>query len=138
MAFYFLQNIGIGVFEMILIYIFGNIIAPVFAGIILLIFASYFFITHSLSTKSSRFFVIYLISFGLFVLMRPVQLFSGGNPIPLYINQFRAFLFLTVSVPALTMANLSLIISIKKKTIITIFILGIVLGLIYFTFNIYY
>lgn len=121
---------------MILIYILGNVIAPVISGIILLIFASYFFITHSVSTNASRFFVIYLLSFGIFVLMRPVQLFSGGDLIPLYINQFRSFIFLVISVPALTMANLSLIITIQKRRIVMVFVLGASLGVLYLIFNI--
>ncbi|MBF9016586.1 MULTISPECIES: AraC family transcriptional regulator [unclassified Oceanispirochaeta] len=120
---------------MILIYILGNVVAPAFSGLTLSIFAAYFIFTHSLTTTASRYFVVYLLSFGLFVMLRPVQLYMGPHPIPVIINSFRSLLFLGLATPALTIANLNFKFPIKKKVLYSIWIFSLTLGLIYILFN---
>lgn len=120
---------------MVLVNFMGNIIAPVFSGIILILFGSYFFISKSLTTKASRYFVIYLLSFGIFLILRPAQLFFGGGLLPLYINNFRSFIFLAICAPALSLSNISFIVPVKKRYIIYLLIVGFILAATYIIFN---
>ncbi|MCF7944930.1 MAG: hypothetical protein K9L75_05290, partial [Spirochaetia bacterium] len=115
--------------------ILGDIIIPIFSGIIFLVFAAYFLFSQSLTTKASRFFVIYLFSFGLFVLLRPVQLFLGPYPTPMYINTIRSFIMMSISIPCLVIANFSFVMPVKRNMTISFIAVGIVLGIVYGLFN---
>lgn len=120
---------------MIVVYVLGNVAAPIFSGITLFIFSAYFIFTNSITTNASRFFVTFLISFGIFVILRPVQLYLGPHPLPTIINNFRSMLFLSVAIPSLTMANLNFKLPVRKRIRDWTWGIGIALAIIYVTFH---
>lgn len=77
-----------------------NVICPLISGIALLCFALYFFYAgEGLFLRRARFTPLFLLTFGIFVLGRPVQLLIGPSPWPLIINIIRAVLLIAISCP---------------------------------------
>jgi AraC-like DNA-binding protein len=115
--------------------ILGNVIFPIVSGIIMMVFVAYFIFSRSLQTKASRFFVVYLFSFGLFVVLRPYQLFIGPHPGPLYVNMFRAFVMMAIAIPSLVIANLSFVMPLRYRMVVPVYAFGILMGILYGMFN---
>jgi len=115
--------------------IFGNILIPALSGIILLIYFLYFIFIEELKSVSTRFFAIFLISFSIFLLGRPVQILSGAHPVPLIINNIRSFLFSAVTIPMVILADFSRLDRNKKSHSLMYILSGSLLGTVYCLFN---
>lgn len=115
--------------------ILGNIIAPFVSGLIFFIFALFFLTTSSQKSTAAKFFSIYLLSFSIFVSMRPVQLLIGPYPLPIYVNSIRSILMLAIAIPSLSVANLSFTSYLKPKWIGMMFFVGALLSIIYVIFG---
>lgn len=118
-----------------LLEIFGNILVPSLSGIILFIFFLYFVFIEEAKSVSTRYFTIFLISFCLFLLSRPLQISLGPHPVPLIINNIRSFVFSAVTIPMIILADFS---RPEKSKIIKsspLILWGVILGIIYCVFN---
>lgn len=115
--------------------VFGNLIAPSVAGLFFFIYFLYFILTQPSRAVSYRFFAVYLISFSIFLLGRPLQILLGPYPAPLIINNLRLLLFCTICSPMVLLATDSFNRKKLRKSEIFIFGIGFGLGLIYSLFN---
>ncbi len=115
--------------------IFGNILVPALSGIILFIYFLYFSLIEESKTSSIRYFTIFLISFGLFLFGRPVQILSGGYPVPLVINNIRTFLYCTITIPMVILADFARPERNRRPRVWPLFLTGTVVGVIYGIFN---
>ncbi len=118
-----------------LILVLGNIIAPLVAGLFFLLLFLYFTLVKPTAAFSHKYFVIYLISFSVFLVGRPLQLFLGPHPFPLIICNGRFFLLCAICAPAALLTTGTFTKSkdrVKKRLV---FLVGFILGLIYILFN---
>ena len=77
-----------------------NIICPLLSGIPLLCFAVYFFYAEQgLFRPRAKLFPLFLLSFSLYILGRPLQLLLGPAPWPLIVNALRVLLFIGICCP---------------------------------------
>ncbi|MBT3191641.1 MAG: helix-turn-helix domain-containing protein [Verrucomicrobia bacterium] len=77
-----------------------NIICPLLSGLPLLTFAFYFFYAEQgLFRPRARLFPLFLLSFSLYILGRPLQLLLGPAPWPLIVNALRVILFVGICCP---------------------------------------
>ena len=77
-----------------------NIICPLLSGLPLLTFAFYFFYAEQgLFRPRAKLFPLFLLSFSLFILGRPLQLLLGPAPLPLIVNALRLILFVGICCP---------------------------------------
>jgi two-component system, response regulator YesN len=113
----------------------ANILIPSAAGIVFLVLSMYLMFSTSASTRSYRAFSIFLLSFSVFIIGRPLQVLSGPHPLPLIFNNIRLVFFCAVTVPMLmftTRQFSGVNIHISRKVI---FGMGIFFGAIYAVFN---
>jgi len=87
------------------IQVLGNLIAPTLAGTIFMLFFLYFTLTDQARTRDRQSLVVYLFSFGIFLLGRPLQLLVGSPLTALVVNNARVFLFNTVCFPSILMIS---------------------------------
>jgi len=77
-----------------------NIICPLLSGLPLLTFAFYFFYAEQgLFRPRAKLFPLFLLSFSLYILGRPLQLLLGPAPWPLIVNALRMVLFAGICCP---------------------------------------
>ena len=77
-----------------------NIICPLLSGIPLLTFAFYFFYAEQgLFRPRAKLFPLFLLSFSLYILGRPLQLLLGPAPWPQIVNALRMVLFVGICCP---------------------------------------
>ncbi len=115
--------------------IFGNILIPALTGIILLIYVLYFVLIEESKDNSIRYFTVFLISFGLFLIGRPVQILSGGHPAPVIINNIRSFIFSSITIPMVILADFSRPAKNRRSLFWPLIITGILIGIVYSIFN---
>lgn len=117
--------------------IFSNLVIPVITGLFFLLYFIYFIITNPSKAASYKFFIIFLISFSIFLFGRPLQLVLGPHPIPLIIVNIRVFILCSIISPVIMLA--ANIFKKKKKQIsykeILIICVCVLLGLTYDIFN---
>lgn len=115
--------------------VYGNIVIPIFSAVLLFIYFLYFTFIDDSKSDSSRYFRIFLISFCVFLIGRPIQILSGPHPIPLIINNFRSFVFAAVTIPMIMLADFSRPENPSKTRILVLIVTGSVLGAVYWIFN---
>ena len=77
-----------------------NIICPLLSGLPLLTFAFYFFYAEQgLFRPRAKLFPLFLLSFSLYILGRPLQLLLGPVPWPQIVNSLRTILFVGICCP---------------------------------------
>ena len=121
--------------RMPLLEIFGNILIPTLSGIILFIYFLYFAFIEESKTNSIRYFTVFLISFSVFLFGRPVQILSGGHPAPVIINNIRSFIFSTLTIPMVILADFSSPAKDRRFLFRPLISAGILIGVIYSFFN---
>ncbi len=115
--------------------VYGNIVIPALSAVFLFIYFLYFVFIEETKTQSTRFFIVFLISFCLFLLGRPIQILSGPHPVPLIINNIRSFLFAAVTVPMIMLADFSRPGRQSRSRFVILIAVGSVLGATYSLFN---
>ncbi|NOY08027.1 MAG: hypothetical protein GXP33_04200, partial [Spirochaetes bacterium] len=83
--------------------LFGNLFIPGIASLLCIIFFFYFVMIEQLEPVNAKRFALFLLSFGIFLISRPLQILLGPYPLPLIINNLRLLLFCTVTVPMVLM-----------------------------------
>ena len=115
--------------------LFFNLLVPLIVGLFFLLYFVYFVLANPSNTASYRYFVIFLIGFGLFIMGRSLQVMVGPHPWPLIIVNVRVFILCSVVAPfAMLTANVFKRKKIRHRELIII-ILCIVLGFVYVVFN---
>jgi AraC-like DNA-binding protein len=112
-----------------------HIAVPFASGLIFCIYFLYFLLTKNSGGQTYRYYLIFLLSFAVYLSGRPVQLLAGGGYLPLIINNLRLFLLCALSMPSLLLMTGFLKnrnIPYKKELP---FILGAILGISYAVFN---
>jgi two-component system, response regulator YesN len=117
------------------ILIFGNLAAPMVAGLFFFIFFLYFILAQPSRAVSYRYFAIYLISFSIFLIGRPLQLLLGPYPMPLIINNLRLLLFCAICSPMALLATGFFSRKRLRQREIILIGFGLLLGVIYCIFN---
>lgn len=84
--------------------IFSNLVAPLVTGLFFCICFMYFIIASPSKAPSFKYFVVFLISFGVFSFGRPLQLVLGEHPVPLIIVNLRVFILCAVTSPTIILA----------------------------------
>ena len=115
--------------------IFGNILAPIISGLFLFIFFLYFRFIENSQTTAVRYFRIFLITFSVFLLSRPVQILIGPHPVPLVINDIRIVLYDALTVPMVIIADFNRDFKTEKKNARIIIAIGALMGILYTVFN---
>jgi two-component system response regulator YesN len=115
--------------------VYGNIVIPILSAVLLLIYFLYFMFIDDSKSASFRFFRIFLISFCVFLVGRPIQLLSGPHPIPLIINNFRSFIFAAVTIPMIMLADFSRPEKPGRTRFWLLIFTGSFLGGVYWVFN---
>ncbi len=118
-----------------LLEIFGNILIPAFTGIILFIYFLYFAFIEESKTNSIRYFTVFLISFSFFLFGRPVQILSGAHPAPVIINNIRTFIFSSLTIPMVILADFSRPAKDRRFLFRPLMTAGVLTGVIYSFFN---
>jgi two-component system response regulator YesN len=115
--------------------VFSNILVPIVTGIFFFIYFLYFVIVNHSKAASFRYFLIFLISFSLFLVSRPLQLLLGQHPVQLIIVNIRMIIFCGFSITSITIA--SNLFSNKKSlnSRWIIYGIGFLFGTIYVVFN---
>lgn len=115
--------------------VYGNIVIPILSAVLLLIYFLYFMFIDDSKSASFRFFRIFLISFCIFLVGRPIQILSGPHPIPLIINNFRSFMFAAVTIPMIMLADFSRPEKPGRTRFWLLIFTGSFLGGVYWVFN---
>jgi len=115
--------------------VYGNIVIPILSAVLLLIYFLYFTFIDDSKSDAIRYFRIFLISFCIFLVGRPIQILSGPHPIPLIINNFRSFIFAAVTIPMIMLADFSRPDNPSKRRFWLLIITGSFLGGVYWVFN---
>lgn len=115
--------------------IFSNIIIPAVTGLFFFIYFIYFTIINNSKAPSFKYFIMFLLSFSLFLLGRPLQMILGPEPAQLVIVNIRVFIFCSLSITSITTASLFFDRGRNPRWITGIFLAGIALGLVYVMFN---
>lgn len=119
---------------MLIFKLLGNLLTPSIAGLLCFVFFIYFILIKREESETSKKFAIFLLSFGLFLISRPLQILLGPHPLPLIINNLRLLLFCSMTVPMV------LLLTHKDEKVkhLAAFTIGggILLGIIYGVFNI--
>ena len=118
-----------------LLEIFGNILIPALSGIFLFIYFLYFVFIEESKSLPTKFFIVFLISFGFFLFGRPIQILSGPHPVPLIINNIRSFVFSAVTIPMVILADFSQPEKNRKSQAWFLIFIGSFLGALYCLFN---
>jgi two-component system response regulator YesN len=115
--------------------VFSNILVPIVTGIFFFIYFLYFVIVNHSKAASFRYFLIFLISFSLFLVSRPLQLLLGQHPVQLIIVNIRMIIFCGFSITSITIA--SNLFSNKKSlnSRWIIYTIGFLFGITYVIFN---
>lgn len=115
--------------------IFSNLFIPVITGLFFLLYFVYFIIANPSKAVSYKLFVVFLISFSIFLFGRTLQLVLGPHPLPLIIVNIRVFILCAVISPvSILTANIFNKKKDKYKEQIIIYIC-IILGITYVLFN---
>src|SRR5512138_493598 len=85
--------------------IFSNIFIPLIAGMFFFLYFLYFIIANPSQKTSYRYFVIFLISFSIFLVGRSLQTFIGPHPLPLIIVNIRIFFLCSVILPVVILTE---------------------------------
>lgn len=115
--------------------LFFNLFIPLIVGLFFLLYFVYFVMANPSSAASYRFFVLFLVGFGIFIMGRALQVTVGPHPLPLIIVNIRVFILCAIVSPvAMLMANLF---KRKKIRLKEMLVIGccIALGLVYAVFN---
>jgi two-component system response regulator YesN len=115
--------------------VFFNLVIPLLAGLFFLLYFLYFMMANPRKTKATRNFVIFLSSFGLFLMGRAVQVAAGPHPLPLIIVNIRVFLLCAVVLPVAMRTASSYERKAPRKRDKAINVASIMLGVIYVAFN---
>jgi two-component system, response regulator YesN len=115
--------------------LFSNIIAPLIAGFFFLLCFVYFAIANPSMTASYRYFIAFLVAFGIFSLGRPLQLILGPHPIPLIIVNIRLFMLCAVIAPLIILASDVFSKRQHRKLEVAIISACVLLGGVYVVFN---
>lgn len=115
--------------------VYGNIVIPILSAVLLFIYFLYFTFIDDSRSASARFFRIFLISFCVFLVGRPIQILSGPHPIPLIINNVRSFIFAAVTIPMIMLADFSRPDAPTRSRFWLLIITGSFLGGVYWVFN---
>src|SRR6056297_3404908 len=115
--------------------VFGNILSPLIASLFFFIYFLFFLFPSFSQPISYRYFLIFLISFSLFLIGRPLQVLLGPHPVPLIINNVRSFLFCAVVIPSVLISG-----SVTEKSYLykkrrLLLVSGAALGTVYTVFN---
>ncbi len=117
------------------ILIIGNIVVPLISGLFFLLLFLYFTLVKPTAVSTHKYFALYLISFSIFVVGRPLQLLLGPHPLPLIICNFRFFLLCSVCAPAALLTTGTFTKSKDRGKKFSLFFFGSLLGGIYIIFN---
>ena len=115
--------------------IISNIIVPSIAGLFFFIYFIYFVIVNQSRAVSFFYFIIFLISFSLFLLGRPLQLLLGQHPVQLITVNIRMVIFCFFSITSITAATNLFSNKNSFRSQVIIFGLGAFLGIVYVVFN---
>jgi len=115
--------------------VYGNIVIPILSAVLLFIYFLYFTFIDDSKSASIQYFRIFLISFCVFLVGRPIQILSGSHPIPLIINNIRSFIFAAVTIPMIMLADFSRPDSPAKSRFWILLVSGSLLGGVYWVFN---
>jgi two-component system, response regulator YesN len=112
--------------------ILSNLIMPLGAGALYL---ACYFISRIQNNKQFQYFNLFLLSFSIYLLLRPAQLGLGPHPSPFWICQFRHFLLNAACAPLAYLALCSFSENVKSQKIIKSFTGGALLGTFYCIMN---
>lgn len=115
--------------------VFSNLIVPLITGLFLLLYFAYFVIANPSKAPSYRYFIVFLVGFGIFLFGRPLQLLLGPHPLPLIIVNIRVFILCSVISPAIILAAEVSNRNRGPRFRIAIITVCILLGLTYDIFN---
>ncbi|MCD6121393.1 MAG: helix-turn-helix domain-containing protein [Spirochaetales bacterium] len=114
----------------------GNIIIPGIASLLCFIFFFYFVVVDQREPVNAKRFAVFLLSFGVFLISRPLQILLGPYPIPLIINDLRLLIFCTITVPMVLILTDKTEDNLQIQKIRIIISVGFLFGLVYTVFNI--
>ncbi len=120
---------------MLFIDLFGNIFIPVLSAVFYVVLCLYFVVIEDSKSESTKYFIVFLLSFAFFLLGRPVQILSSPHPVPLIINNVRSFIFSALTIPMVILADFSRPEKISKRRVLFLMAGGIILGAVYCVFN---
>ncbi len=115
--------------------VFSNLIAPVVTGLFLSLFFVYFVVTSRSKAPSFKYYLTFILSFGLFSIGRPLQLLLGSYPMPLIIVNIRVFVLCAVITPAVALATDVFHKRDRSLRMLLIVVPCVVLGGVYDLFN---
>jgi len=113
---------------------FSNIVVPCLSSIFLLVYIFYFSVSSNIKSSSLRLFQLFLISFTIFLIGRPLQVLTGPYPWPLIIVNIRVFLLSAVVAPLIILAS-DVLDNKSHKTNLWIIAFCVLLGIVYVVFN---
>ena len=116
--------------------IFSNLIIPTITGLFFFIYFIYFTIINNSKAASFKYFIMFLLSFSVFLLGRPLQMIMGPHPVQLIIVNIRVFIFCALTITSITTASLFFDRGRNPRWIFSIFLTGTVFGVVYVVFNI--
>lgn len=117
------------------IQILSNVIIPSITGIFFFVYFVYFAIVNHSRAASFFYFLIFLISFSIFLLGRPLQLLLGPHPVQLITVNIRMLIFCIFSITSITVASNMFS---NKNSLVSrwiIYGLGVLFALVYVVFN---
>ena len=117
------------------IQLFGNIFAPFLSGLFLFILFLYFRFVENSQSTAVKYFRVFLLSFSIFLLSRPLQIFMGPHPRPLIINSLRMMLYNALTIPMVILTDFNRHFKTEKKNVGIVIGAGFLMGMIYAVFN---
>lgn len=109
-----------------------NLLMPIAAGALYL---ACFFFSRMQGSKRLKYFNLFLLSFTIYLIIRPIQLGLGAHPYPLWVCLFRHFLLDAVCAPLAFLALCAFSKNLSKQKITKAFVAGSVLGIFYCVMN---
>lgn len=113
-----------------------NVFIPTLSGIILFVYFLYFVIIEETKSQSTKFFKMFLLSFSIYLIGRPIQVLSGPYPNPLILTNIRTYIFFVITIPAIILSDFS---QPSKKTRLKLWPLvlhGLLMATVYSIFHI--
>jgi two-component system response regulator YesN len=117
------------------LFAFMHLATPLIAGFFLCLCLLYFGVANPSQAASYRYFIVFLIAFGVFVFGRPLQMLLGPHPLPLIIVNIRVFILCSVLAPAIILAADVLSRRPRRTRVLPIVLPCVLLGLTYDVFN---
>jgi two-component system response regulator YesN len=85
--------------------VFFNIFIPIITGLFFLLYFAYFIFSNPSKAASYRYFIAFLLSFGVFLMGRALQVSAGPYPLPLIVVNVRVFILCAVVSPVTVMTS---------------------------------